>query len=191
MPPSPSSPAAMPTNRKSTSAGTPSRPGSGLASADNSKSSPMAARIAAVAAGSVTVASCPTRESVAMESSVRGSCLCGGVRYEFDGKVFLFNHCHCVQCRKAHGASFASNLHIRPDQFRWLAGESQVARFESSPGVRRSFCSVCGGSVAIAPDEQGVISAAAPDDPIDPRPMLHLLRRVQVGLVRLRQRHPP
>jgi hypothetical protein len=122
-------------------------------------------------------------ESVAMESSVRGSCLCGGVRYEFDGKAFLFNHCHCVQCRKAHGAAFASNLHIRPDQFRWLAGESLVARFESSPGVRRSFCSVCGGNVAIVLDDQVVIPAAALDDPIDARPMVHFFAGEKVAWI--------
>lgn len=70
-----------------------------------------------------------------MENSVRGSCLCGGVRYEFEGKIFLFNHCHCVQSRKAHGAAFASNLHIEPEQLRWLAGESPVERFESTDGI--------------------------------------------------------
>jgi hypothetical protein len=116
----------------------------------------------------------PARESVAMESAVHGSCLCGGVRWAFAGKVFLFNHCHCVQCRKAHGAAFASNLHVRPEQFRWLAGESLVSRFESSPGTRRSFCSVCGSNVAIVLDDQVVIPAASVDDLVDARPMVHL-----------------
>jgi hypothetical protein len=103
-----------------------------------------------------------------------GSCLCGGVRYAYTGKPFLFNHCHCVQCRKSHGAAFASNLHLLPEQFRWLAGEELVTRYESSPGVRRSFCRTCGGNVAIVLPDQVVIPAASVDGPVDVRPMLHL-----------------
>jgi hypothetical protein len=118
-----------------------------------------------------------------MENSVRGSCLCGNVRYEFSGEPFLFNHCHCVQCRKAHGAAFASNLHLKPEQFRWLAGESGVARFESSPGVRRSFCSVCGGGVAIVLDDQVVIPAAALDDALEARPQLHFFAGEKVDWI--------
>lgn len=108
-----------------------------------------------------------------MQDSVRGSCLCQGVRWEFAGEPFLFNHCHCRECRKSHGAAFASNLHLKPEQFRWLAGESLVARYESSPGVRRSFCSTCGGNVAIVLPDQVVIPAASVDDPFAARPQMH------------------
>jgi hypothetical protein len=120
-----------------------------------------------------------------MENAVHGSCLCGGVRWRHEGKAFLFNHCHCVQCRKAHGAAFASNLHVRPEQFRWLAGEAQVARYESSPGVRRSFCSVCGGNVAIVLADQVVIPAATVDDPIDDRPIVHLFAGEKVPWIEI------
>jgi hypothetical protein len=109
----------------------------------------------------------------AMEDAIRGSCLCRGVRWEFSGPPFLFNHCHCTECRKSHGAAFASNLHLKPEQFRWLEGESLVSRYESSPGVRRSFCSVCGGNVAIVLGDQVVIPAASLDDPIAARPQVH------------------
>jgi ADP-ribosyl-[dinitrogen reductase] hydrolase len=118
-----------------------------------------------------------------MENSVRGSCLCGGVRWEFSGPVFLFNHCHCRECRKSHGAAFASNLHIKTEQFRWLDGESRVSRFESSPGCRRSFCSVCGGNVAIVLDDQVVIPAASLDDPIEARPQLHFFAGEKVDWI--------
>ena len=107
------------------------------------------------------------------QAKYRGSCLCGGVRWEFSGKPFLFNHCHCRECRKSHGAAFASNLHIRPPQFRWLAGEDRVQRFESSPGVRRSFCGTCGGNVAIVLDDQVVLPAGAMDDDCGATPQLH------------------
>jgi hypothetical protein len=118
-----------------------------------------------------------------MATPVRGSCLCGGVRYEFEGEPFLFNHCHCRECRKSHGAAFASNLHLKPDQFRWLAGENLVSRFESSPGVRRSFCQTCGGNVAIVLHDQVVVPAASLDDPIRARPQLHFFAGEKVDWI--------
>jgi len=118
-----------------------------------------------------------------MAGPIRGSCLCGGVRYQFEGKAFLFNHCHCVQCRKSHGAAFASNLHLKPEQFQWLAGESLVSRYESSPGCKRSFCSVCGGNVAIVLHDQVVVPAASVDDPLDAKPQLTLFAGEKVDWV--------
>ncbi|MGH8286041.1 MAG: GFA family protein, partial [Steroidobacteraceae bacterium] len=40
---------------------------------------------------------------------IRGSCLCGGVRFEIDGPVGRASHCHCSMCRKAHGAAFGTD----------------------------------------------------------------------------------
>jgi len=37
---------------------------------------------------------------------LRGSCLCGGVRYEIAGPLSGALNCHCSMCRKAHGAAF-------------------------------------------------------------------------------------
>ena len=73
-----------------------------------------------------------------------GSCLCGGVRYEVHGKLGPSVHCHCSQCRKASGASFATNASVAASEFRFVEGESLVAEWESSPGQFRRFCSRCG-----------------------------------------------
>src|SRR5260370_446696 len=35
---------------------------------------------------------------------VRGSCLCGGVKYEITGPLLRTGNCHCSNCRKALGA---------------------------------------------------------------------------------------
>jgi hypothetical protein len=52
--------------------------------------------------------------------------------------------CHCEQCRKASGAEFATNGSVDKATFRVVAGEDLLARWESSPGQRRVFCSRCG-----------------------------------------------
>ena len=74
----------------------------------------------------------------------KGSCLCGGVRYEIDGIDTPVAHCHCATCRKAHASAYATTAGVLRDHFRWTAGEHRVAAFESSPGNLRRFCSVCG-----------------------------------------------
>jgi hypothetical protein len=103
-------------------------------------------------------------------SSIRGSCLCGGVRYEVDaggfGKVV---HCHCSICRKATGAAFRTRAAVRKAAFRWLAGEELVSRYASSPGEERTFCRVCGSTLPTffrdGRDEIGLPLGTLDDDP--------------------------
>ncbi|HXJ36524.1 MAG TPA: GFA family protein [Candidatus Eisenbacteria bacterium] len=73
-----------------------------------------------------------------------GSCMCGGVRYEIDGRIGPPGHCHCATCRKAQGGAFVTNAPVRARYFRVVTGEDLVAGFESSPGKVRSFCRRCG-----------------------------------------------
>ncbi|WP_439859263.1 GFA family protein [Pseudomonas sp. MBLB4136] len=80
--------------------------------------------------------------------AIRGSCLCGSVRYEISGDFALAGHCHCGNCRKANGAAYVSWGLIDPEQFRWTAGQEHIAQYESSPGTHRCFCRQCGSSLA-------------------------------------------
>ncbi|NWL76003.1 GFA family protein [Pseudomonas taiwanensis] len=76
-----------------------------------------------------------------------GSCLCGAVKYEIDAPIESATHCHCSQCRKAHGAAFGTYFTVRWSNFRWVQGEDVVAKFHSSPGVTRTFCQQCGSTL--------------------------------------------
>ncbi|EMO7928214.1 GFA family protein [Pseudomonas aeruginosa] len=76
-----------------------------------------------------------------------GSCLCGAVRYEIDAPIESASHCHCSQCRKAHGAAFATYGKVRREAFRYVAGADAVAEYHSSPGVTRIFCRHCGSNL--------------------------------------------
>ena len=73
-----------------------------------------------------------------------GGCLCGGIRYEVSGPFVKPAYCHCTQCRKATGSAFAANASLAADGFRIVSGEALLARYESSPGQLRCFCSRCG-----------------------------------------------
>jgi len=82
-------------------------------------------------------------------TGIRGSCLCGGVKFEITGPLAKPLNCHCVQCRKQHGAAFRSRARARAraEDFKWLQGEELVRYYESSPGFRRGFCGNCGSPI--------------------------------------------
>ncbi len=100
---------------------------------------------------------------------LRGGCLCGGVRYEIDGGLGPAVHCHCTQCRKASGASFATNASLDAKDFRFVSGEELMGEFESSPGQFRRFCTRCGSQVvkrfADKPEILRVRMGTLDDDP--------------------------
>jgi hypothetical protein len=108
---------------------------------------------------------------------LRGSCLCGGVRYEITGPLSGALNCHCSMCRKAHGAAFRSRARVRAADFRWVQGEDLVSYYESSPGNRRGFCRVCGSPLLSRfdrdPSFYGLPLGALDDDP-GVTPKLHV-----------------
>lgn len=77
---------------------------------------------------------------------IHGSCLCGKVTYVVAGEVGEIAHCHCVTCRKAHGAAFSSVASVQDEDFT-INGECNLNSFESSSGKHRYFCSSCGTQV--------------------------------------------
>ena len=68
-----------------------------------------------------------------------GGCLCGNVRIEASGRPYRVGVCHCLDCRKHHGALFHA-FAVFPQDAVTIEGETQ-----SYSG--RHFCSKCGASV--------------------------------------------
>src|ERR1700745_1253862 len=118
---------------------------------------------------------------------LRGSCLCGEVKYEIEGPLRDVRNCHCSMCRKAHGAAFRTRATIRVADFRYLKGEHLITAYESSPGTYRTFCGRCGSRLnttfVAPPDSYGLPlcgpPAAAPPKhrPLPPPPFFWPPRR--------------
>ena len=108
---------------------------------------------------------------------IAGSCLCGGIRYEIDGKIGPALNCHCSMCRKVTGAAFRSRVAVPTKHFRWIAGEDLLTRYESSPGTIRSFCRVCGSTLVSFfddnPNTLGLAMGTLDEDP-GLRPAFHV-----------------
>jgi len=100
---------------------------------------------------------------------IRGGCLCGSIRYEVRGPVGRVNNCHCIMCRKAHGAAFATFGRVKADDFVLLSGADDLVSYQSSPPVTRTFCKKCGSSlqfiVTDRPEMFGLALGTLDDDP--------------------------
>jgi hypothetical protein len=94
------------------------------------------------------------RPAITYTRMLRGSCLCGSVRYEVRGAVSRLTHCHCSMCRKAHGAAFASYGRVERRDFVLLSGRDDIASYQSSPGVIRTFCKRCGSTLQFISDNR-------------------------------------
>lgn len=77
-----------------------------------------------------------------------GSCLCGTVKFDVQGRFDSFYLCHCRHCQKDTGSAHAANLFSQSARLIWRAGEEAVASF-TLPGTRhtRSFCKLCGSAL--------------------------------------------
>lgn len=82
-----------------------------------------------------------------MTHQYQGSYLCGAIRYQLSAPLKAVSHCHCSQCRKGHGAAFASYASVRRDDLQLLQGGERLKSYASSESVARQFCGDCGSSL--------------------------------------------
>ena len=80
---------------------------------------------------------------------ITGRCECGSVRYQVDGEINDFSHCHCSQCRRLHGAAFASFGAVERSGFSYLSGQADLATYASSESSARVFCRTCGSNILV------------------------------------------
>ena len=90
---------------------------------------------------------------------IRGSCLCGAIRFEMDRVAGPFELCHCSRCRKTSGSGYLAGVGVKTSDFRFIAGKELIVVFElpvrdRPPGYRRPFCRIC-GSVVPEPEPSG------------------------------------
>lgn len=89
--------------------------------------------------------------------TVKGGCLCGNLRFSARGKPYRVGICHCLDCRKHHGALFHASA-IFPDAAVTIEGESQGY-------AGRFFCPACGSSVFSRSGDEVELNLGAMDAP--------------------------
>ena len=110
--------------------------------------------------------------------TIRGSCLCGGVRFEAE-RVSEFELCHCSRCRKASGSASIAWLIAAEGDLRFVGGEELVRVYEAPiveapPAYTIGFCARCGSSLPARMGGVWGIPAGSLDDDPGVRPEKHI-----------------
>ncbi len=86
-----------------------------------------------------------------------GGCQCGDVRFEARGAPYRVGLCHCLDCRKHHGALFHASA-IFPEDAVTVAGETRAY-------AGRHFCPRCGSSLFGRSGDEVEVNLGAFDAP--------------------------
>lgn len=81
-----------------------------------------------------------------------GGCFCGKLRFAVEGEPVRSGVCHCLDCRKLHGAPFMA-FAVFPREAVTVTGEAR--RIRTQPRYARAFCPDCGSHV-FGEDEGGI-----------------------------------
>lgn len=100
-----------------------------------------------------------------------GGCLCGDIRLEARGQPYRVGLCHCLDCRKHHGALFHASA-IFPETAVTISGDPQGY-------AGRYFCPRCGSSVFARTADEVEVNLGALDatDQLQPTYESWIIRR--------------
>jgi hypothetical protein len=95
-----------------------------------------------------------------------GGCLCGNVRIEASGPPYRVGICHCLDCRKHHGALFHASA-IFPRDAVTITGETRDY-------AGRFFCPRCGSAVFGRTEDETGVNLGSLDAPDQLKPSYEL-----------------
>jgi hypothetical protein len=109
---------------------------------------------------------------------IRGSCLCGEIRFIATGDPLVARYCHCLRCRRGRGALHASNLVLPLAALRITHGAESIREYKV-PEARfftQSFCARCGSLAPRLDVDRGIaiIAMGSLDDDPGLRPREHI-----------------
>jgi hypothetical protein len=95
-----------------------------------------------------------------------GGCLCGNVRVVALGQPYRVGMCHCLDCRKHHGALFHASA-VFPESAVTVEGETRDY-------AGRFFCPRCGSSVFSRSADEVEVNLGSLDAPDQLQPTYEL-----------------
>lgn len=111
---------------------------------------------------------------------MRGSCLCGGVRFEVTEPFEYLGACHCTSCKKVSGGTGTVSGRVRTEAIRILAGEELLETYQPAEGTAKTFCRACGTNLFGGgwPDSPKTpVRLPALDEPVQGRLEAHIFVR--------------
>ncbi len=113
-------------------------------------------------------------------ATLRGSCLCGGVKLEVTEAPETLRYCHCESCKKLSGGIGTVNARVPSSAIRILEGDDLLQTYQPAEGTAKTFCLACGSNLFGGgwPDSPvASVRATAFDDDFEARPSAHIFVR--------------
>jgi hypothetical protein len=110
-------------------------------------------------------------------NELRGTCLCGGVRFSVAQPFSRVSACHCTSCKKISGGGGTASGRVRSDGIRILEGGDLLTTYQPDEGSAKTFCSRCGTNLFGGgwPDtEECSVRLSALDEPYEGRLESHI-----------------
>jgi hypothetical protein len=80
-------------------------------------------------------------------TTVTGTCLCGGVRFEIAEPFERVTACHCANCKKISGGVGTASGRVPTTAIGITAGEELLTTYTPVEGSAKTFCSRCGSNL--------------------------------------------
>jgi hypothetical protein len=90
-------------------------------------------------------------------SEYQGGCSCGSIRFSTSKTPLRVGVCHCLDCRKHHGAAFYAAAIYSIEDVK-ITGDAKAYK-------GRYFCSECGSSVFAITDDEIELHLGSFDEP--------------------------
>jgi hypothetical protein len=121
-----------------------------------------------------------TTYRLARVSTLRGSCLCGGVTFEVTDPPDTLGFCHCTSCKKLSGGAGTVNIGVPPSAIRIMDGDDLLQSYEPPGGSAKTFCMSCGTNLfggGWPESERASVRVATIDEPVDAKISRHIFVR--------------
>jgi hypothetical protein len=109
------------------------------------------------------------------DTTIRGHCFCGAIRFEVQGPEKFACFCYCESCQRAAGAPVVFWATYDRTSFNLLSGD--IHWHHSSPGVTRGLCRECGSAISYEHEKRPKdidISVNCLDEPAAVQPRAHI-----------------
>jgi len=81
------------------------------------------------------------------ESSCRGNCFCGAVKFTVTGSPAAMGYCHCRSCRHWSGGPVNAFTLWPPTALKINEGADDIGTYNQTAQSSRKWCKKCGGHV--------------------------------------------
>ena len=112
--------------------------------------------------------------------TLRGSGLCGGVRFEVVGPIADLRYCHCTNCKKISGGVGTASGRVLTEHLTVLEGRDLIQTYLPDEGASKSFCGTCGTNLfggGWPGSEQSSVRLSAVDEGLEQVPQAHVYVR--------------